>query len=58
MPNNDKKAPVRTLLFVLATAMLLCPAGQAGGRLQKKGRGETFLPSFVKEAVSWMVSVR
>ena len=50
MPKNNKSAPVRTLLFVLLTCVLLC-CGSAARTPTVKNVG---LSGILKEVISWM----
>ena len=49
MPKNNKSAAIKTLVFVLITAMLLLPGAKGMGAFKERQ-----LPSAIKEVLSWM----
>jgi hypothetical protein len=50
MPKNNKSAPVRTLLFVLLTCVLLC----CGSAIRTPTVKNVGLSGILKEVISWM----
>ena len=55
MPNNNEKAAVRTLLFVMISLLLIHGAGGFSKAPQKREGLERLLSAPIKEVISWIV---
>lgn len=51
MPKNNKKAGIRTMLFVMVTALLLLPGASSKRTILK----DADMPEFIKEVISWLL---